>query len=587
MPTVSSVLTELVAEAAERAGHGGVLDEVEPARPASDPRFGDYQSNHAFRLGRALRTNPRAVAEAVRAALAEHPAVASVEVAGPGFLNFRLDDGWLGARLGEMVRDPHLFVEQSGAGRTVVIDYSSPNVAKRMHVGHMRSTIIGNTLDRLHRATGWRVIADNHVGDWGTQYGKLIVAWRRWVDREAFEADPLGELERLYVRFGREAEADPALLDEARAETAKLQAGDPDNRALWERFRAVSLAEFEAVYERLHVRFDEVLGESAYHDELAGTVQALLDAGVAEESEGAVVVKFPADEVEGRRFKGLADTVLVIRKKDGAFLYGTTDLATLEYRRRRWAPDAVVYVTDMRQQLHFKQVFAAWRRWSRSRGLDPDRPALVHTWFGMLVLPEGAMSSRKGNVVRLVDLLDEAVRRARVVVDDKSPDLPEAERARIAEAVGVGAVRYADLSQNPQSNVTFDWDRMLALDGNTAPYLLYTHARCRSLLARAAGEGARPGEAVRIGESLERELVLRLLRFPEAVDLALAHGRPNLLCDQLYETANVFNRFYYEVPVLRGGDDATVASRLALVEAAATVMRRGLELLGIEVLDRM
>ncbi len=587
MPTVSSVLTELVAEAAERAGHGGVLDEVEPARPASDPRFGDYQSNHAFRLGRALRTNPRAVAEAVRAALAEHPGVASVEVAGPGFLNFRLDDGWIGARLGEMVRDPALFVEQSGAGRTVVIDYSSPNVAKRMHVGHMRSTIIGNTLDRLYRATGWRVVADNHVGDWGTQYGKLIVAWRRWLDREAFEADPLGELERLYVRFGREAEADPALLDEARAETAKLQAGDPENRALWERFRAVSLEEFEAVYERLHVRFDETLGESAYHDELAGTVQALLDLGVAEESEGAVVVKFPADEVEGRRFKGLADTVLVIRKKDGAFLYGTTDLATLEYRRRTWAPDEVVYVTDVRQQLHFKQVFAAWRRWARARGLDPDRPSLVHTWFGMLVLPEGSMSSRKGNVVRLVDLLDEAVRRARAVVDEKSPHLSEAERARIAEAVGVGAVRYADLSQNPQSNVTFDWDRMLALDGNTAPYLLYTHARCRSLLARAAGEGAEVGEAVRIGEPLERELALRLLRFPEAVSLALAHGRPNLLCDQLYETANVFNRFYYEVPVLRAGDAATVASRLALVEAAATVMRRGLELLGIEVLDRM
>ena len=584
VPTVAQVLTELVTAAAAAAGHGGLLPDIEPAAPTGNRQFGDYQSNHAFRLGKAMRANPRAVADQVVAHLPAHPAVARVEVAGPGFVNFHLDDAWLCAHLGAQLADADGGISQGGAGRTVVIDYSSPNVAKRMHIGHMRSTIIGNALHRLYGAAGWRVVADNHIGDWGTQFGMLIVAWRRWLDAAAFEADPIGELERLYVAFRAAATEDPALEDLAREETARLQAGDPDNRALWRRFVEISLAEFQVVYDRLGVSFDATLGESFYNPALPGVVQALLSTGIAEESDGAVVVRFAEDAP----VKAVRGKTLVIRKQDGAFLYGTTDLATLEHRLATWAPEEIQYITDSRQQLHFQQVFAAWRAWRSARGLDPEAVHLGHTWFGTLRLPEGAMGTRTGNVIRLVDLLDEAVRRARAVVDDKSPDLPEPERAAIAEAVGIGAVRYADLSQNPQSDVAFEWDRMLSMEGNTAPFLMYSYARCRSLQRKG---GLTPDQvdlgALVVGHELEAALLRHLVRLPEVAAAALASHRPNLLCDHLFETAQAYNRFYYELPVLQAETAASRASRLALVEATARVLARGLGLLGVPTLDRM
>lgn len=584
VPTVSQVLTGLVAQAVAAAGHGDLALPVEPCAPAGNRQHGDYQSNHAFRMAKPLRSSPRAVAEQLLAHLPAHPAVARAEVAGPGFLNLHLDEAWLCRHLVAQVCDPHGGLPQEGAGQTVVIDYSSPNVAKRMHIGHMRSTIIGSTLDRLYRACGYRVVADNHIGDWGTQFGMLIVAWRRWLDADAFAADPVGELERLYVAFREAAKEDPALEDQARAETAKLQAGDPENRALWQRFIAISLVEFQGVYDRLGVRFDEVLGESFYNPALPGVVEGLLSAGIAEESDGAVVVRFAADHP----VKAVRDKILVIRKQDGAFLYGTTDLATLEHRLSTWAPTGIVYVTDGRQQLHFQQVFAAWRPWRSARGLDPDAVALDHTWFGTLRLPEGHMGTRLGNVIRLVDLLDEAVRRARAVVDEKSPQLSETERAAIAEAVGVGAVRYADLSQNPQSDVVFEWDRMLSLDGNTAPFLMYSYARCRSLQRK--GE-VRPEDvdlsALAASHELEGALVRLLLRTPEVIAAARAGHRPNLLCDHLFETAQAFNRFYFELDVLKAETAALKASRLALVEASARVLGRGMAVLGVPALERM
>lgn len=539
----------------------------EPITPTNDARFGDYQWNWAFRLAKARKQNPRALAESLAPRL-QHPAIRKVEVAGPGFINLFLDDAWLAASVAAQVDAPTLGIAQEGRGRTVIIDFSSPNVAKRMHIGHMRSTHLGHALDRLHRAAGWTVIGDNHIGDWGTQFGKLIVAWRSWRDDAAYAEDPIGELERLYVLFGRRADDDPSLEDAARAETLKLQRGDPENTALWTQFLAVSMAEFETVYRRMGVTFDVVLGESFYRDMTEAVVAGLLADGVAERSEGAVIVRF--DE------PSLKDHPFVVQKKDGASNYATTDLAAIRYRTATWNPDRLLYVTDMRQQLHFQQLFAVARRWS-------VRAELVHAWFGMLVLPEGGMSTRKGNVIRLVDLFDEAVARARRVVDAKSPDLPEAERAAIAEAVGVGAVRYADLSQHPQTNVTFDWDRMLSLDGNTAPYLLYSHARCASLLARA-GEAADLA-ALRVAEPAERELLLTLARYPEAVAAALRSYRPNLLADHLFEVANRYNRFYHDLPVLQGG--AERASRLALVEATRRVLRHGMERLGLQVLDRM
>jgi arginyl-tRNA synthetase len=571
--TIPALLNELVQIASEQAGFDNALVDSELAQPTQNPKFGDYQSNHAFRLGRAMNTNPRAVAEQIQGHIADHEAVVSTSVAGPGFINFTLSDDFIAAQLRRQVEDEHGAIEQRGAGRTVVIDYSSPNVAKRMHVGHMRSTIIGNTLDRMHRAAGWRVVADNHIGDWGTQFGKLIVAWNQWFDAPAFEADPIGELERLYVKFGNEA--DDAMNDQARVETAKLQAGDEQNSALWKKFIDVSMVEFDRVYDRLGISFDEVLGESFYNPVLPDAVSSLKGAGIAEDSEGAVIVRWGEDGP-----KGLANTVLVVQKQDGAFLYGTTDLATLQHRKKTWAPERVVYVTDTRQQLHFRQVFDAWTRWSPDHGMD-----LVHTWFGMLVLPEGAMSTRKGNVIRLMDLVDEAVRRARAVVDEKSPNLSDEERHRVAEAVGSAAIRYADLSQNPQSNVTFTWDKMLSLDGNTAPYLMYSYARCRSIQRKSEETPSVSGCGVH--GQFERTLALQLLRLGDVVASATGVYRPNLLCDYLFETANVFNRFYREERVLGADTVADRERRLALVEATAQVLGRGFAMLGIEPLDRM
>ncbi|HMV70414.1 MAG TPA: arginine--tRNA ligase, partial [Myxococcota bacterium] len=408
METTAGLLTRLVVEAAAAAGYGDAAIPIEPAVPTQDARHGDYQSNHAFRLGKALRQNPRAVADAVRAALPSHPAIASAEVAGPGFINFTLSDRWLGEQIAARGADERLGAPAPGAGRVMVIDYSSPNIAKRMHVGHLRSTIIGNALDRMHRFLGWTVIADNHVGDWGTQFGKLIVAWRRWRDEGAYAEDAIGELQRIYKLFGEKVKADPSLEDEARAETVKLQDGDPENRALWATFVDVSMAEFDTIYARLGVRFDVVLGESAYRDRLGALVDDLLQRGIAVPSEGAVVVPFDAEDG-----KDLANAPLLIRKRDGASLYGTTDLATALHRRETWAPELVVYVTDVRQQLHFKQVFAACRR----MGVEAE---LRHVWFGMLRFGDGTIAATRGDgqSVNLKDVLDEAAARAQAVVDE-------------------------------------------------------------------------------------------------------------------------------------------------------------------------
>ncbi len=540
----------------------------------NDARFGDYQSNHAFRLGRALRTNPRAVATEVVAQLPEHPAVAKVEVAGPGFVNFHLDDGWLQQTLVARMADERLGAGAAD-GRTIVIDYSSPNIAKRMHVGHLRSTIIGAALDRLYRFLGWRVIADNHLGDWGTQFGKLIVAWKGWRDDAGYEADPIGELQRIYQAFPDRAEADPSLIEQARAETARLQAGDAANRALWEQFVTASLAEFDAVYERLGVRFDVTLGESAYNEALGPLVERLLAAGIAVESEGAVVVPFTADD--GR---GLGKNPLLIRKRDGAAMYGTTDLATVEHRMATWQPDRICYVTDTRQQQHFRHVFAA----SRKMGVEVD---FAHAWFGMLRFADGAIAAtRAGQVVNLVDVLDTAVAHARSVVDDKSGHLSESERAEIAESVGVGAVIYTDLSQNPQSDIVFDWKKMLSLEGNTAPYLMYAHARCCSVFRKADVEDFTPGGLL-LEHPQEQRLARLLVRTPEIVAGAARTWRPNLLAEHLYQVAGQYARFWGDCRVLDADAPATTQSRLTLSWATRRGLAVGLGLLGLRPLERM
>jgi arginyl-tRNA synthetase len=562
---VIETLTSLVQAAADAAG----LDAVVPPVAPSKPGHGDYQSNVAMRLAKAARMPPRAVAEKLVAELPAHDAIERVEVAGPGFLNIHLSSAWLGELVSTQCRGD--FGVKQGEG-TIVIDYSSPNVAKRMHVGHLRSTVIGCALDRMYRFAGYEVIADNHIGDWGTQFGKLIVAWDAWVDEDNFGTDPIGELERIYVKFSQDATDE--MQDQARAETAKLQAGDERNLALWTRFIDASMKEFNTLYERMGIAFDVTYGESHYDKMLQPMVEEFLAAGTAEHSKGAVVIRFTAEDD-----KALKDQPMLIRKADGAALYGTTDLATVRLRQQTWAPKKMVYVTDTRQQHHFRQLFVA----SNKLGLaTPEQ--LVHVWFGLLSLPEGAMSSRKGNVIRLKDLLDEAVSRARTVVDEKSASLPEEERAAIAEVVGVGAVRYADLAQNPQTNVVFEWDKMLSMDGNTAPFMLYSLARCRSIQRK--GDLPRTLTAFNPEAPLERALALRLLRFPQALEQALHLHRPNMLCEYLFKTAKELNRFYMEHRVLdaEGNDRNT---RVNLIEATARTLETGLRLLGIQPLERM
>ena len=576
MPTIAQQLTELVKQAADAAGHADSPVPLEPCVPTNDPRHGDYQSNFAFRLGKALRTNPREVAQAMVDALPSSGMVAGAEVAGPGFINFRLADDWLAADVLERLADPALGTPQPGAGKTMVIDYSSPNIAKRMHVGHMRSTVIGNALDRLYRFLGWEVIADNHVGDWGTQFGMLIVGWRNWRDEEHFLRDPIGELQRLYQLFRRQAETHPELDTQAREETARLQAGDPDNIELWKEFVAVSMQEFDTVYSRMDVHFDVVHGESWYREQLQPLVDRALEAGIAEVSEGAVVIPFEPEDG-----KGLAKTPMLIRKSDGAALYGTSDLACIEYRIETWDPDLIVYVTDTRQQLHFRQVFAGARKLGHA-------PRLQHVWFGMLRLPGGEVAAtRAGGTVNLVDLLDSAAAHARALVDDKSGHLPDEERAAIAEAVGVGAIKYTDLSQNPQSDVHFDWDRMLSLEGNTAPYLMYAYARCRSIVRESGQTAFEPGGVV-LDHPTERDLALQVCRVSEAVLQAAQTWKPNALTDHLYAMCKAFSRFYTECRVL--GDEvpeATTRSRLSLVLATAHALQTGMHLLGLRPLERM
>jgi arginyl-tRNA synthetase len=574
--TIALRLADLVRGAAEAAGFDPSGLPMDPAVPTSNPEHGDYQSNLAFRLAKTARMSPRAAAERLLGALPPSDLVATADVAGPGFLNFRVSDAALAADVQARIGDPRLGTPAIGAGKTLVIDFSSPNIAKRMHIGHLRSTIIGNAIDRLHRFAGWRVIADNHLGDWGTPFGKLIVAWHAWRDEAAFEADPVGELQRLYQLFGDRLKEDPALGDQAREWTAKLQHGEPATRALWKRFVDASLLEFGRMYARLGVRFDVMHGESFYEPRLPRLVEELLASGLAIPSEGAVVVPFSPEDG-----KQLANTVLPIRKRDGAFLYGTTDLATVEHRMATWSPDLIVIVVDGRQQLHFQQVFAT----ARKMGFHPT---FVHAWFGVLTLPGGEIAStRAGAVLNLVDVLDTAAARARQLIDEKSPDLPDDQRAAIAEAVGVGALKYFDLSQNPQTDIQFEWSRALAMDGNTAPYLMYAHARCRSLLRRAVAQGRAEG-AITLAEPSERALALAVARTPDAILAAAANLRPNLLCEHLFGLAGAFSRFWESCRVLDDAIPAAIAgSRLSLARATAEALSAGLQILGVDAPDQL
>jgi len=544
-------------------------------RPCPDPRFGDYQTNALMGLARARKLNPRQLAADVLARLDVADCCEPPEVAGAGFLNFRVQTAALARALQAAARGEHLFFPPAAAPRTVVVDFSSPNVAKSMHVGHIRSTILGDSLARVLRLLGHRVITDNHLGDWGTQFGMLLTAWKRDLNSAALQTDAIAEMERLYKQAAAECKTNPAALEAARRELVRLQAGDAENLAIWRRMIALSRAQFDIIYQRLGVRFDHTLGESFYHPRLQPLVQELCDRGLARESEGARVVFF--DDLPA-----LQAHPALIQKRDGAFNYTTTDLATLAYRLETWQPDEIIYVTDARQQLHFQQLFAAFRRWRPEAAVR-----LAHVWFGSILGEDNKpFKTRSGETVKLADLLDEAEERAYRAVSEKNPALAEADRREVARVVGLGALKYADLLPNRQSDYVFSWDKMLALNGNTAPYLQYACARIRSIFRKGDVGGDLAPAALELGAPEELALARHLLNFGLVLAAMAEEYRPNFLCNYLYELAGRFTAFYEHCPVLKSAPGPR-ASRLVLCDLTARVLQQGLAVLGIETLEQM
>jgi arginyl-tRNA synthetase len=573
---------------------------LELIRRSTDPKFGDYQANFAMLLGKRLGRPPKEVAAQIVARLEVDDLCEKPEIAGPGFINLRIKNQWLAERLAAAVGDERLGIPVVAKPRTYVIDYSAPNVAKPMHVGHIRSTVIGDALYKILRFLGHRTISDNHLGDWGTQFGTIIYGYKNFLQRDAYQQDPVKELARLYQLVRRLMDhqehgasaggGDPNLSRLAAehqqigtavlAETAKLHEGDEENVRLWREFMPACQQEINRIYQRLGVRFDHTLGESFYNDWLPALVDDLLRRGIARESEGAVCVF-----LEGR------EVPMLIRKQDGAFLYATSDLATIRYRMEQFHPDAILYVVDHRQALHFEHLFAT------ARLMGYRDVELTHVSFGTVLGEDGRpFKTRSGDTVGLEGLLDKAVRRAAQIVaanDDAKPGGPELaadERARIAQIVGIGALKYADLSQNRTSDYVFSYDKMLAMNGNTATYMQYAYARVRSIFAKGevdveALRAARP--PILLDAPAQRALGLQLLRFAEALDLAVVDYRPNQLTSYLFELADCYSTFYESCPVLKAETDGLRQSRLLLCDLTARTIRKGLELLGIDVVEKM
>jgi arginyl-tRNA synthetase len=570
METIPAVLAGRLRAALAACGMAGSIEPV--VAPATDARFGDYQTNIAMLLAKERRANPRQIAQQIIAGLDVTGISEGPEIAGAGFINFRVTAAHLEERLAWVAADPMLGVPQAAESQTIVVDFSSPNVAKPMHVGHIRSTILGDTLTRVARYLGHRVIADNHIGDWGTQFGKVIYGWKHWRDQEALERAPIDELVRLYKEANALSEADAEVLRECREELVKLQQGDAENVEIWRQCVALSWREFERMYEVLDIHFDEHLGESAYNGRLGPLVERLLDEGIAEISEGAVCVFF-------RDNPALADKPCLIRKGDGGYLYATTDLATIEYRIERWKPDQIWYVVGAPQQLHFDQVFAVARRMGIEAGLR-------FVPFGSILGEDRKlMKTRSGENVSLKSLLTEAEERALVLVEQKNPELEEAEKRDVASTVGIGAVKYADLSQSRMTDYVFSWERMLSFQGNTAPYLQNAHVRVRSIFRKLEGGWAGAATLI-LAEPAELTLARKLVQFGEIVPQVLDDFRPNILANYLFELANTFHGFYEACPVLKAEEPAR-STRLALCDLTGRILAKGLELMGIRAPERM
>ena len=581
METFQSLLAKKLSDALAAAG----LPSAGDVTPATDPRFGDYQTNAALVLAKQRGENPRTLAEKILARLDVGELCELPTVAGIGFINFTLRADVVAKKAGELLEDERLGVAKAGSTRRIVIDLGSPNVAKPMHVGHIRSIVLGDALARIASFLGHEVIRDNHIGDWGTQFGMVIWGWKNLLDRQSLARDPLAEIVRIYKETNQRATSDPQVREACRQELVKLQAGDRENLDIWNECVAFSMQDFEHVYKLLDIHYDIQCGESFYNDRLPATVDRLLKSGIAEISEGAVVVFF-------RDIPELADKPCIIRKRDGGFNYATTDIATVDYRINELKANTVWVVVGAPQVLHFKQIFEIARR----EGYTAD---FRHIPFGSILGEDRKlMKTRSGENVPLRELLEEACRRARKIVEEKNPDLSEAEKIDIAQKIGIGAVKYADLSQYRMTDYVFSWDRMLSLQGNTAPYLQNAYVRIRSIFRKAvatplwgveAQKGHRPApkiDKLTLTDRSEINLAKRLCQFAEIVPQVLNDFRPNILANYLFELANSFHTFYEACPVLKS-EEPVRSSRLALCDLSGQVLRRGLDLLGIKVPEKM
>lgn len=564
-----NLIKSLVHEAATKAGFDAALEKVHVEK-TKNLEHGHFASNIAMILAKSAGKNPREVAEAIISNL-ENENLEKVEIAGPGFINLFMSPAFFQQEFKALVENTDDYLKDvlgfTPEAKTMAIDTSHPNIAKPMGVHHLLSTIIGASIVNIYKKAGWKVVNDNYLGDYGTQFGKLIHAIKTWGDQAKIEANPIDELQALYVKFHEEVENDDALEDKGRAEFKKLEEGDAENRELWQKIKEWSMMEFNEMYDRLGVKFDYINGESTYEDKMEPILEAGRKSGVIEDGEGGAWIIKAEDP----------DAVpIMVRKSDGATLYMTRDLARVKYWDNEWNPDIMVNVVDVAQSLYFKQLEEARQK----LGLT-DAPT-IHVDFGRMQFPDGAMSTRKGNIIKLIDVLDEAEERALKLVQEKGAELSEEEQKDLASVMGIGAIKYNILSQNRVNNITFDWDKMLAFEGNSAPYLMYTYTRTKSVLEKADSLGG----DLNPKEPQELALALQLLMLPDALQRAEEEFKPNHIANYLYELTQLYNTMYNALPILKAEDEARM-TRLALTNATGLVLKEGLALLGIEVPKKM
>ena len=581
---IKQLLSEKVLAAMVAAG---LPEDTNPALSISNrANFGDYQANGVMGAAKKLKTNPRELAATVVEHLALDGIASKIELAGPGFINIHLDQAWLSQQLNSISTDKHMGVSQRGTApndkiQTVVVDYSAPNLAKEMHVGHLRSTIIGDAVVRALEFRGDKVIRQNHMGDWGTQFGMLLAHLSDKLQANEVAETALADLENFYreakVRFDNE----DGFADRAREYVVKLQSGNVECATLWQQFIDISIAHSEDIYEKLNVTLtrNDIMGESAYNPDLPKVIDELINKNIAVEDQGAKVVF-----IEEMANKDGEPSVFIVQKSGGGYLYATTDLSACRYRSNELKADRIVIFTDARQALHFKQVEIV----ARKAGFLPANVGYDHCPFGMMMGNDGKpFKTRTGGTIKLAELLDEAIVRAKEVISEKNPDYDEETLTNIAQKVGIGAVKFADLSKNRTSDYIFNWKTMLSFEGATAPYLQYAYSRIQSIFTKANFSNS-DSNAIAIVEPQEKALALKLLQLEDVIDAVVSECTPNLLCNYLYELASLYMSFYEACPILKEGIDENVKqSRLALCQLISNTLKQGLDILGIDVMERM